>query len=44
MLNNKEIEILNKLIGGKSYSFKEISEKYNIPDRAARYYKYSDIK
>ena len=38
MLNNKEIEILNKLIGGKSYSFKEISEKYNISDRAARYY------
>ncbi len=38
MLNNKEIEILNKLIGGKRYSFKEISEKYNISDRAARYY------
>ena len=38
MLNNKEMEILNKLIGGKRYSFKEISEKYNISDRAARYY------
>lgn len=38
MLNNKEIEILNNLIGGERYSFKEISEKYNISDRAARYY------
>ncbi len=38
MLNNKEMDILNKLVSGKSYSFKEISEKYNISDRTARYY------
>ena len=38
MLNNKEMDILSKLVSGKSYSFKEISEKYNISDRTARYY------
>ena len=38
MLNNKEIDILNKLSEGVKYSFKEISEKYDISDRTARYY------
>lgn len=38
MLNNKEADILNKLVNGESYSFRKISEKYNISDRTARYY------
>ena len=38
MLNYKEIEILNNLMKGEKYSFKSISEKYGISNRAARYY------
>ncbi|BBM35599.1 BglG family transcription antiterminator [Pseudoleptotrichia goodfellowii] len=38
MLNYKEIEILNSLIKGEKCSFRAISEKYGISDRAARYY------
>ena len=38
MLNYRETEILNNLIKGKKYTFKLISEKYSVSDRAARYY------
>lgn len=38
MLNYRETEILNNLIKGEKYNFKSISEKYNVSDRAARYY------
>ena len=38
MLNYRETEILNNLIKGKRYTFKLISEKYSVSDRAARYY------
>ena len=38
MLNDRETEILNNLIKGKKYTFKLISEKYSVSDRAARYY------
>ena len=38
MLNYRETEILNNLIKGKKYTFKLISEKYSVSDRASRYY------
>lgn len=38
MLNYRETEILNNLIKGKKYTFKLISEKCSVSDRAARYY------
>lgn len=38
MLNKNEIHIITQLMKGKKYTFLEISNKFNVSSRSARYY------